>query len=120
MGFEIKTMDIDERIKPDFVCDVSSEGLLKLNANFDLVIAAEVLEHIRYEDSLKVLDNLRSITSKLLITLPHTNNGATFWYMKLKIPMFKIWSFSTKFFSEEKYMNLMDNITGKLEKKDIV
>jgi predicted SAM-dependent methyltransferase len=102
MGFTVNTMDIDERIDPDYVCDITSDNIKKMEKSFDLVLAEEVLEHIRYEDALSALKNLRHITDKLIITLPHTNMGAAFWYIAWKIPMFKKSDYSTKVFFRRK------------------
>jgi hypothetical protein len=92
LKYNVKTLDFDPQIKPDYVMDVSSDEILNLKKEgFDLVVASEVLEHIQYKDFVKTLRNLRIITPRLLLTLPYTRVGAMFLYLEFIVPLFKKW-----------------------------
>lgn len=70
LGYEIKTLDIDEKINPDFIDDILNPKKIN-NFEFDLVLACQILEHLQYSDSLLAMQNLRKITKKyLIISLP--------------------------------------------------
>ncbi len=90
LNFKVKTLDFDPKVKPDYVMDISTDEILKLKKEgFDLIVASQVLEHIKYKDFLKTLRNLRIITPRLLLTLPYTRAGAMFLYLEFIIPLFK-------------------------------
>lgn len=69
-GLEITTLDIDEKLKPDIVGDILKIPLG--DDSFDVVLCAEVLEHIPFEDFEKGLIELRRVTRKyVVLSLPH-------------------------------------------------
>ncbi|MHA2243709.1 MAG: class I SAM-dependent methyltransferase [Candidatus Hodarchaeales archaeon] len=80
IGFNVKTLDFEKDLKPDYLLDIASNSLGSLGESFDLIIASQVLEHIRYESFLKVMNNLNKITSQVLLTLPDTNRRSKFIY----------------------------------------
>jgi len=98
LGFDVQTLDIDPDIAPDIVCDITNDNLPSITNKYDLVLAAEVLEHVEYKDSIKVLKNLKTITEKLLITVPCTNEGGAFFHFSLKLPGLSWLAFNKKFF----------------------
>lgn len=68
-----ETMDVNEKLAPAYLNDVRT---LKpeLQEQFDCVIAADILEHIPFEDLEKALGNLfmyLKTGGKALITIPH-------------------------------------------------
>jgi hypothetical protein len=68
-GMRVTTMDLDPELHPDVVGDVARLGF---GANtFDCVLAAQVLEHIPFEEFTVALCELARVTKKyLIITLP--------------------------------------------------
>ncbi len=70
LGYEIKTLDIDKKINPDFIDDILNPKEIN-KFEFDLILACQILEHLQYSDSLIAIQNLRKITRKyLIISLP--------------------------------------------------
>lgn len=82
-GFDITTVDIAEDLHPDVVGSVMT---LPFPDNaYDCVLAAEVLEHIRFEDSEKALSEIARVTRKhAVISIPHP--GWVFSFV-FKIPL---------------------------------
>lgn len=104
MGFFVKTLDFDDQLGPDYVADISDDDLIrKLGGNkFDLVIAAEVLEHIHYEDFLKAIGNLARVSKKAIVSLPHTTDNSFFVSFIVKLPLVGQFSFAKKFIYRKK------------------
>lgn len=68
-GFRVQTIDIDPGKKPDIVANIVTceEDVLK----FDAVLAFNILEHIPYDDMLKVVTKFQAAeVNKLFICLP--------------------------------------------------
>ncbi|PLX28265.1 hypothetical protein C0581_02925 [Candidatus Parcubacteria bacterium] len=89
MGFLVETLDLDETVQPDYVLGVTDLTYADIGKKFDLVIASQVLEHIQFDDFIKVLSNLRDVTQNLMITLPDTSRGAMFFSLSIKLPKFR-------------------------------
>lgn len=89
IGFSVTTLDIDPNTKPDYRMSITD---IKENQNllgkFDLTIASEVFEHIRYEDFVDTLNALGMISKNLIITLPDTNQNSLFFAFRLRLPIF--------------------------------
>lgn len=69
LGVEVTTLDIDERLRPDIVGSVTQ--IPCGDASYDLVLAAEILEHVQYEDFLIALREIHRVTRNgAYITLP--------------------------------------------------
>lgn len=69
-GVRVTTLDIDERLKPRTVGDVTK--LPFADRSFDTVLIAEVLEHIPFREVPRALSELsRVVKTSLVITLPH-------------------------------------------------
>jgi len=70
-GYSVKTLDINEKLSPDFsgsVCDMHG---VPVNT-FDIVLCAEVLEHLPFEDFIKSLNEIHRVTKKYaIISLPY-------------------------------------------------
>jgi hypothetical protein len=73
IGIDVKTLDYDTLIGPDYKMSISDDELGKITERFDLVIASQILEHVDYEDAKKALCNLRKLTKNIIVTLPYTN-----------------------------------------------
>lgn len=70
MGVRVTTLDIDERLRPRVVGDVTR--LPFADQSFDVVLIAEVLEHIPFSEVPRALRELsRVVRQSIVITLPH-------------------------------------------------
>lgn len=108
-GMEVITLDISESLKPDVVASVEKMPLA--DNSFDVVLAAEILEHLPFEKFSQSLSEIRRVTRQhAVISLPHW--GWTF-YLMLKIPlirkvqiMFKVSGFLKHRFNGEHYWEI--------------
>jgi len=83
LGVDIKTCDIDGKLKPDFAGSV--ENLPFEDNSFDVILCAEVLEHLPFEKFPIALKELNRVSKKyVVLSLPHW--GWTFKFC-LKIPL---------------------------------
>ncbi len=74
LGYNLTSVDIDPDLKPDVVADIRQ--LPMKDAEFDLVMACEVLEHLPFEDFEKTLQELKRVSGKyVLISLPYRSTG---------------------------------------------
>jgi hypothetical protein len=88
MGFNTTTIDIDASLSPDIVGSVIDMPIT--NKSYDLVIAAEILEHLPIESLPKALSEIKRISRKFaVISLPH--KGVVF-KLVLKLPLIKEFS----------------------------
>jgi len=82
-GIEVTTMDIDATLHPDI--NASVESIPCADNSFDVVLAAEVLEHVRFEDVERALKEFARVARQgVVIGLPHS--GWTFSF-ECKIPL---------------------------------
>lgn len=82
LGFTVTTVDIDPDLKPDYVADIRK--LPFPDANFNLVMACEVLEHLPFDDFEPALKALHRVSSSfVLISLPYRSTG---FELALKFP----------------------------------
>jgi hypothetical protein len=98
IGFSVRTLDFDPGVRPDIVLDITDPQFPELTGKYDLVIAAEVLEHVTYGDALVVLKRLRSVAPRLLLTLPYTSDHSWLFSCLIKIPGFRRIQFTGKLF----------------------
>lgn len=110
-GVQVVTCDIAEDLHPDIVGSITA--LPCKDGEFDVVLAAEVLEHIRFEDVPQALRELARVSSKhVVVSLPHPGQvllSAVFklpflsWHsLRLQIPFF----WKTHAFNGEHYWEL--------------
>lgn len=67
---EVKILDIDKRLSPDIVSSV--DGIPLENGSFDVILCAEVLEHLPFKKFEKCLNELKRISKKyVILSLPH-------------------------------------------------
>jgi len=84
-GLDIKTLDVDKERKPDFFGSVEEMPFEK--NSFDLILCAEVLEHLPFEKFEKCLKELEKVTKKnVILSLPHFGPPIKF---SIKIPFLK-------------------------------
>ena len=109
-GMEVTSLDIDQTLQPDIVGSVIEMPIP--DESFDIILAAEILEHIRWEDVPTALrEAYRASKGYALITLPHS--GYTFamiWKFPLIVWKFWIWKlphfWKTHQFNGEHYWEL--------------
>ena len=69
-GLNVKTLDIDKNRNPDIIGNVESMSLK--NNSFDLILCAEVLEHLPFEKFEQCLSELRRVSKRnVVLSLPH-------------------------------------------------
>jgi len=84
-GIEVKTLDINKKLEPDIVASVLNIPLK--DNSFDVVLCAEVLEHLPFKQFEKGLSELKRVTNKyLVLSLPHFGHSIKFSF---KIPLIK-------------------------------
>lgn len=64
-GFDVTTVDFDQRLNPDVVA--SSTQLPFQDNSFDVVAAFEILEHIAYEQALGSLSEMKRVSKNFII-----------------------------------------------------
>src|SRR3989344_860983 len=70
IGLKVTTCDFDKNLKPDVVADVLDLPFKK--ESFDVVLCAEVLEHLPFGKFSKALKEIHRVTqTSAIITLPH-------------------------------------------------
>jgi 2-polyprenyl-3-methyl-5-hydroxy-6-metoxy-1,4-benzoquinol methylase len=81
-GVSVTTVDIAEDLHPDVVGSITA--LPFENNSFDTILAAEILEHIRYEDVPVALGELARVArTHVVISIPHPGYV---WRIAFKIP----------------------------------
>jgi len=63
-GYSVTTADIAEDLEPDFIEDVRSLSDSFEEDSFDVVLCAEVLEHIPFEEFGKALEEIDKVYKK--------------------------------------------------------
>ncbi len=82
---EVKTLDLEKGLSPDIIGSV--ENIPLQNNSFDLILCAEVLEHLLFEKFEKSLSELKRITKKcVILSLPHFGPPIK---LSFKIPFLK-------------------------------
>ncbi len=71
-GIPVTTVDINPALEPD-ICAPLSELSKHVKVPVDLVVCCEVLEHMPIEELDANLDYLRTVGSRLFLTLPNVN-----------------------------------------------
>ena len=84
-GIEVKTIDLDESLKPDFVCSITEIDTV-IKEKFDLILCCQVLEHIPFENVESTLIKLKHISSEIIVSLPEKSFRMSF---SLKLPKIK-------------------------------
>ncbi|OJI07347.1 hypothetical protein BK004_01280 [bacterium CG10_46_32] len=83
-GVSVTTLDVEKKLAPDVVASVTAIPLA--DASHDVVLAAEVLEHLPFEDFSKALAEINRVTKQhAVISLPHWGSVIA---GTLKVPMF--------------------------------
>ena len=89
-GIQITTFDINEDLKPDVVGNLVEIDTYFEPNSFDVILCAEVLEHIPFEFFEVILAKFKTISKKnVLITLPRRHRILLDLRTNLKIPFVK-------------------------------
>jgi hypothetical protein len=85
-GFDVTTLDFDPRLQPNAVGDVTRIPFR--DDSFDCVLAAEVLEHLPFEDFGTAIGELKRVSrGQVVVTLPAPFVGiSTLWNWPLLEP----------------------------------
>lgn len=85
LGFSVKTLDINENIEPDYVA--SADNLPMADKSFDIVLAAEILEHLPFDKIGRALFEIKRVSKTgAVISLPHSGYVFSFSF---KVPLMK-------------------------------
>lgn len=94
IGVEVKTLDFDSELMPDICASV--ENIPIRENSFDVVLCAEVLEHLPFEKFEKCLLELRRVSChSVVLSLPHFGPPIKFC---LKLPFLKEIKVSSKIY----------------------
>lgn len=100
-GFKVTTVDIDPALHPDVVA--SLVNLPIKNNTFEVVLAAEVLEHFPFEAFFDNVKKLSRVSSRyIIISLP--DHRKTLLNVSLKLPFIKQWNILIKIPSLQKHI----------------
>ncbi len=70
-GVNVKTLDIDDENKPDYLGSVTDIDTLVPHNSCDVIIACEILEHLPFEDFARALEKMKKITRQyIFVSLP--------------------------------------------------
>lgn len=84
-GFSVFTLDIDDSLEPDMVCDISGQYVDDVYS--DIVCAFQVLEHINLDNIEVAFDNICRMSKKnIVVSLPQNVFSFKFYF---KIPLFR-------------------------------
>ena len=136
LWIDVVTIDIDNILKPDYICSVSDiKDLDFKNNEFDIILACHVLEHIPFKYIKWILKEFSRISKYSIIYLPFAK--ARFWFrfnfwligefgFNIDIPIFMFkthkfngehyWEIWTKWYSK-KYMRKLFNEVFQIEKE---
>lgn len=82
-GIRVETFDVDPELQPDHLGSVLAMSFD--DAQFDVVCAFQMLEHLPYEKSLKAFEEMtRVATNNVIISLPDAQKT---WRLDIKLPL---------------------------------
>lgn len=91
-GFEVTTIDVNPKLKPDIVMPVQEiRDYFKNRNNFDLISCCEVLEHIPFNQFENIIKDFSEISSQLFLTLPQYNRFYGFGAY-ISLPLYPRWA----------------------------
>jgi len=86
-GIEVTTFDFDEILHPDILGNVIEIQQVVKNIKgedrFDVLLCCQVLEHLPYENFENILQQFRTISDKVIISLPYS---AMNFCLDIKLP----------------------------------
>ena len=91
----VTTFDVNPDLSPDIIGDVRDAHALLGELQFEVILCAEVLEHLPFDDFVPTLGQLlRHARNALVLGLPHSGPSLSFW---LKLPLLPSFSRGFKF-----------------------
>ena len=90
IGIQVTTFDINENLSPDIVGNLTKVKEYFSEDLFDLVLCAEVLEHLPYHHFESIINQFNWIArSNIVITLPRQHRIFLDWRLTFKVPFIK-------------------------------
>ena len=87
-GVKVITLDIDESVKPDIIASVIKMPFK--DNEFDVVLCAQVLEHLPYDDFSKAIFEIKRVAKKgAVVSLPHFGPAIRFLFKLPLLPEIK-------------------------------
>lgn len=87
MGYNVTTFDINQNLNPDLVGNIIDIEQYFSQDSFDLILCAEVLEHLPFNLFREILAKLSHITNKsLVLTLPRRHRILLDFTCRIKSP----------------------------------
>lgn len=69
MGVKVRTADIDPKVDPDYL--MFGPAIPVAKSSYDVVCAFQVLEHLRYEDAIKLFSDMVRVSKRyVVVSLP--------------------------------------------------
>lgn len=81
-GITVKTIDIADDLKPDYLGSVEDIDKI-VDESFDLIICSQVLEHLPYEKFAPTISKIKSKTKFLILSLPYANINLIEFFIRL-------------------------------------
>jgi hypothetical protein len=85
-GIQVYTFDLDEKLHPDFVGNITEIDNVLNGKKFDLILCCQVLEHLPYDLFETILGKLKAIADNVIISLPYS---AIKYKIEMKLPIIK-------------------------------
>lgn len=86
-GKKVTTFDINENLRPDVIGNIVEIDKIFEDNSFDLILCAEVLEHLPFEHFEGIVEKFNRITRKnVVITLPRNHHILLDFVCSLKVP----------------------------------
>jgi hypothetical protein len=108
-GINVVSLDIDDSLSPDIIGSVTDLKMFKDN-EFDVVLCAQVLEHLPFRDFERSLKEIKRISKKIVLSLPHCG---PYFKLNFHVPLlgektfiFKISGLNKNKFSGEHYWEI--------------
>lgn len=86
-GFNVTTVDINPNLSPDIVGSVTDLKDILQNTKFDVILCAEVLEHLPFDQFEQVISNMAETTREYaILTLPRCQKVIFDIQFSIKVP----------------------------------
>lgn len=101
-GKNVKTLDFDKNLKPDYIGSVTDIKKVLGKDKFDVILCCQVLEHIPFSEFENTIKQLSEYTKeKLILSLPNRNKRYRFAFTIPKIGYYQKVLLCKKHFSEQ-------------------